>query len=831
MGSFCIIDKMNTSNETPMLRQYKEIKAKHTDSILFFRLGDFYEMFLDDAKVASKELELTLTGRGKEENRIPMCGIPYHAADSYIGKLVNRGFKVAICEQVEDASLSKGLTKREVVKVITPGTVLGYGHIDEKDNNYLAACSYDKKTSSYGLSYVDISTGEFRVFSVKNTEDVKSHIEKLGAKEILVQDEIALDLPSEILKNSIFALEIDRAEEELKNHFQVQSLSAFGVEKCKQAFPAAWMIIKYLAETQKNAIPQITRITLLQTDKVLQIDKTTARNLELVEPMYGNNPKGTLFGALDNTKTALGARKLKSLLKNPLVSVTKINNRLDAVESLLGDLLSREEIKDTLAQTYDLERLIARIVSEHNNPRDCIALKTSLSSLTELENILAHMNGHILETYTDFFKKYNHEDSTYKKIINLIESSIIENPPQITREGKFIKQGYDKELDELTLSFKNIKDWITNLEEKERTKTGIKSIKVRFNKVFGYYIEIPNSQQHLAPENYIRKQTLTNAERYITPELKEKENIILNGEEKQKELEIVLYKNIVNELKTFVPALQELAAIIANLDCLASFASVAQKYNYTRPSFADQESCTLEIQNGRHPVLERNTSVHYIANDISINKNNNRCILVTGPNMAGKSTIMRQIALTVVMAQIGCFVPADKAEISLVDKLFTRIGALDNLYFGQSTFMVEMLETASILHNATQNSLILLDEIGRGTSTFDGMSLAWAVTDYIHHYIGARTLFATHYHELTHLADKYPAISNYSMQITEEKDNIVFNYKFIPGPADKSYGIHVAKMAGLPVEVIKKADELLLNFEAEAQTNSNKNQQLQLFMN
>jgi DNA mismatch repair protein MutS len=818
--------------DTPMMRQYRDIKIHNMDSILFFRLGDFYEMFFDDAKLASKELDITLTARGKDENRMPMCGIPHHAADSYIAKLVSRGYKVAICEQVEDASVSKGITKRDVVKVITPGTLLAHGLLDEKENNYLMAINPILKESLFGISYADITTGEFRIFIARNHDELISQIDRLGAKEIIIPTDSEIDLPENLLINYKDFDDVETAQEELLSHFKVKSLSSFGIDSFEHAYSSAWVLLQYLIETQKNNVPQITKLLPLWIDKTLLIDNTTIRNLELINPIYGTKDTGTLFGILDYTKTAMGARKLKALLRAPFVCEEVISKRLDIVDGLIDDLLSREEIRDVLASVYDLERLISRIVTELNNPRDCMALKKSLVALVDIAKIIGEMSRDAFEEFQEFFRLFLQSESSYMTIVNLIDNAINDDVPSVLRDGGIIKDGYNQELDNLLLSFIDIKEWIGGLEAIEKERTGIKNLKVRFNKVFGYYIEIPHSQIKFVPDNYIRKQTLTNAERYITPELKEKESILLHSEEKQKELEIEIYREIVQTLKQYIPELQKLANIIAELDCFQCLATAAQKHNYVRPQFTSEAELLLEIKAGRHAVLERNSGVHYIPNDVYMDKETNRTSLITGPNMAGKSTLMRQVALIVVMAQMGSFVPAESVCLSLVDKLFTRIGALDNLYFGHSTFMVEMLETASILHNATQNSLVLLDELGRGTSTFDGMSIAWAVTDYIHNKIGARTLFATHYHELTVLEAQFKGLRNYNMQITEKKDGINFDYKYIYGPADKSYGIHVAKMAGLPNEVIKNADNLLARFELEGiqgQNDKNSVQQMTLF--
>jgi DNA mismatch repair protein MutS len=818
--------------DTPMLRQYKEIKAQHKEDILFFRLGDFYEMFLDDAQIASRELDITLTGRGKHEKRIPMCGIPYHAADNYITKLVNKGYRVAICDQVEDAALAKGLTRREVVKIVTPGTLSGAGVLDEKENNYLVAVNKLEKEQGYGISYVDISTGEFKILIVENKTELLAEIDKLAVREVLAPEGFVLAGPEQVLQTIYYPLEKDRAAQELAIHFQVNALTGFGLEGLEEAYTSAWAIIEYLRKTQKHSLPQITKLEAIYKDNVLFMDKVTIKNLELTEAFNTNERQASLLGVLDKTKTAMGARKLKNLLKKPFLEIDIINKRLDSVDVLMKDLLSREEIREVLAKVYDLERLIARIVSERNNPRDCLALKDSLLALADLADILIHLESDVLKDYADYFADFVKKDSCFTQIITLIKNSINENCPININENGVIKQGYDEKLDELILEFKDIRKWITGLEESEKKRTDIKNLKVRFNKVFGYYIEISNSYKDRAPENYIRKQTLTNAERFITPELKEKESVLLNGEERQKNLERQIFEKIVNQLREYVAPLQELAQVVGDIDVLQSLATVSVQSNYTRPELVARSKLVLKIKQGRHPVLEKNAAVHFIANDIDIDEHQNRFILITGPNMAGKSTIMRQVALLVVLAQIGCFVPAETASISIVDKLFTRIGALDNLYFGQSTFMVEMLETASILNNATSSSLILLDEIGRGTSTFDGMSIAHSVAEYIHQKIGARTFFATHYHELTILEKMYEAFSNFNMQIVEAEDKVIFKYKFNKGTADKSYGIHVAKMAGLPQEVVDKASLILSGFEREGLDylkNKDQNNQLALF--
>lgn len=811
------------------MRQYMEIKNQHQEEILFFRLGDFYEMFLKDAHIASKELEITLTGRGKDENRIDMCGIPYHAADNYIEKLVSRGYKVAIAEQVEAASQGPGITKREVVKIITPGTIQSAGLIAEKDNNYIAAISEKNKDEQYALALLDYSTGEFTLEVSLTEKDLDAAITLSGAKECLSPETSDDPLPSlKLLKTTYESLNTKDAESRLEAHFGA-SLSGFGLAEYNAAFPAAWALMHYLKLTQKTKLSQITKIRPKEKNAHLHIDAKTEANLELIKPAPASDKSATLFAVLDKCKTAVGSRRLKTLLKAPFRNQDTIENRLDALESLKNDILTREEIRDILKDVYDLERLISRIVSGANNPKDLLALKKSLSALTALPEVLNQLgtSSKNLSEIQLFFKHYTREESPYKDLIRLIDEAILEDAPPMLREGNLIKPGWSEELDELQASFKSIKDWIAGLEEVEREKTGIKSLKVRFNKVFGYYFEISNNNKSQVPDTYIRKQTLANAERYITPELKEKEIIILNGEEKRKKLELTLYQALIEEIETYIKDIQALSEIIAELDVYQSLATISHTAAYIRPILLPESETHLEFTDNRHPILEQNRTLNFIKNNIKLSKEK-PFILITGPNMAGKSTIMRQIALTQIMLQIGCFIPVASAKISIADKLFTRIGALDNLYLGQSTFMVEMVETAAILNTATQNSLIILDEIGRGTSTYDGISIAAALTEYIHNKLKSRTLFATHYHELTELATKLPGLANHSMKITEAKDKIVFNYKLIEGPADKSYGIHVAEMAGMPSDLIAAAKKILNTLESTA-ASPNAPNQLSLF--
>ncbi|MGE4170132.1 MAG: DNA mismatch repair protein MutS [Candidatus Margulisiibacteriota bacterium] len=813
--------------ETPMMRQYLALKATQPDAILFFRLGDFYEMFLDDAKIAAKELELTLTGRGKDENRIPMCGFPHHSAENHIPRLIAKGYKVAICEQTEDPALAKGLTKREIVRIITPGTVTAGQWLEEKDNNYIAAVHALSDTQS-ALAFADSSTGEF-VLGILDTGALPTHLERLSVKEVLAETDTQLG--DTLLTTTTFTTAAE-AKRKLETHFAIQDVAAFGLDSLNAALPAAWALLDYLKQTQKDAVAQITRLQPLGVTAALAMDRVTIKNLELTENaqpgLTKTKTEGTLFEVLDFTKTAMGARKLKHWLKAPLLDETAMNTRLDAVASLKEDLLSREEIRDCLSAVYDLERLLTRLVSRYNNPRDVIALKQSLEAILPLGSILAHLSGSLLTDMTAFFAPLSDPDNPIQTLIRLIETAIVDEPPVSTKDGGVIRPGFSEELDVLVLSFKNIRQWIGALEETERARTGIKSLKVGFNKVFGYYIEVSNSNAAQVPDNYIRKQTLTGGERFITPELKEKETVLLHGEEKQKQLEQQLFDTLIATLAEHTRDLQTLADTLATLDVLQSLATAAQKNNYARPQFAPQPQQAFTMVNGRHPVLEKRPGITFIPNSLTLSKTQNRFVLLTGPNMAGKSTVMRQVALLVVMAQMGSFVPADALTLSPADKLFTRIGALDNLFFGQSTFMVEMLETASILNNATENSLVILDEIGRGTATYDGMSIAAAVSEFLIADTQCRTLFATHYHELTILEKQFSAFANFSMKITEDGHSIVFEHRLIPGPADKSYGLHVAQMAGLPNKVLQKAATLLKTYE-ETSLNKHNHQQLSLF--
>ncbi|KAF0133590.1 MAG: DNA mismatch repair protein MutS [Candidatus Saganbacteria bacterium] len=789
------------SEATPMIKQYLSIKQNHLDAILFFRLGDFYEMFYDDAEVASRELDLVLTGRGVEENRMPMCGIPYHAANNYISKLIGKGYKVAICEQVEDPKTAKGVVKREVIKIFTPGTVIEASYLSEKTNNYLLAVTKEK--DKYGLAYADASTGEFKTAEILNLEKLMEEISRINPSEILVSDiaDIKTSLPKTIFKD---IYDTEAAEEKLKSFFKVQSLDSFGLDEAKAGWGAAAAIIDYLIETQKTSLGHINYIQPYHSGEFMFIDSQTRKNLELVQTAKDKSFKGSLLWALDKTKTSMGARILRQWVLQPLLNREKIEMRLDAVQELYDFIMIREELSKCLKSISDIERVIARIASQSANARDLIALKESLSKLPALKNILSNSKSTLLKAIQ--------EEPEFLNMINLISSAIAEDPPLALKEGGIIKDGFNQELNEIKKAAREGKEWIKNLENEERKKTGIKSLKVGFTRVFGYYIEVTKSNLDQVPENYIRKQTLINCERYITPELKEKESLILNADERMKEMEYKVFCDVRQEIAFYTRELQKSAAVIAQIDVLLSLAETAVFNNYNRPQIT--ENSNLLIVDGRHPVVEKMQGEQkFVPNDIDMDQNESRFLLITGPNMAGKSTYMRQTALICLMAQIGSFVPAKESRLSLIDRIFTRIGAMDDIFSGQSTFMLEMTETANILNNATSNSLIILDEIGRGTATFDGMAIAASTAEYIHKNIKAKTLFATHYHEITQLADKHPGMKNLNVLAKEENDKIIFLHKIVDGTADRSYGIQVAKLAGLPKEVVSRAKEIYNTLE------------------
>ena len=802
---------MNTGTMTPMMKVYCETKEKYKDCILFYRLGDFYEMFFEDALIASKELEITLTGKdcGLKE-RAPMCGVPFHAVDGYLNKLVSKGYKVAICEQLEDPKQAKGLVKRDVIRVVTPGTNLDAQALDESRNNYLMCivCMEDR----YGLSVADISTGEYLVTELDSEKKLLDEINKFSPSEIICNHSfyvsgVDIEDMKERLHISVFSLDswyFDDAlcARNLMEHFHVSSLSGLGLDAYSCGIIAAGALLQYLIETQKTSIANLTALTPYSISKYMVLDSSTRRNLELCETLREKNKRGSLLWVLDKTKTAMGARMLRRYLEQPLIEKEEIMQRLDAVEELKDNAITREELREYLNPVYDLERLISRISYQTANPRDLVAFKTSLSMLPHIKYIMKSLQSPLLVQLQE-------EMDELADLFALVDTAIVDEPPISIRDGGFIKEGYNEEVDRLRHAKTEGKSWLAKLEAEEREKTGIKTMKVKYNKVFGYYLEVTNSYKDMVPDYYTRKQTLTNAERYITPELKELEETILGSEDKLTALEYDLYVEVRGKIADEILRIQKTAHAIAGVDVFASLALVAERGNYVKPSI--NEKGVLDIKNGRHPVVEKMIpNDMFIANDTYLDNGKSRISIITGPNMAGKSTYMRQTALIVLMAQIGSFVPADAAKIGLVDRIFTRVGASDDLASGQSTFMVEMTEVANILRNATRNSLLILDEIGRGTSTFDGLSIAWAVVEYISNpkLLGAKTLFATHYHELTELEGKLPGVNNYCIAVKENGDDIVFLRKIIQGGADKSYGIQVAKLAGVPDMVIERAKEL-----------------------
>ena len=814
---------------TPMMQQYMAIKEQYKDCILFYRLGDFYEMFYDDALTASRELEITLTGKNcGQEERAPMCGVPYHAVDVYLNKLVAKGYKVAICEQAEDPKQAKGIVKREVIRIVTPGTNLSQQALDEGRNNYLMCLVYDN--NQFGLAITDISTGDFYTTEVATLKELYDEIHRFSPSEIICNDSFymsgaSLDDFKDRLHVSVSTLDtwyMDEAVsvQKIKEHFKVASLDGLGLTDFPSGTLAVGALLLYLYETQKNTLDNLTKITPYRSGGYMIIDSATNRNLELIETLREKQKKGSLLWMLDKTKTAMGARLMRNWIEQPLIEKKKITARQDAVEELYNDMITREEIREYLNAVYDLERLVTRISYRTANPRDLIAFKTSLGMIPPVKQLLSQAKSAEL-------KEIDERMDCLEDIYDLIEKSIQDEPPIMIREGGMIKEGYNEDVDKFRLSRTEGKTWLAELEAREKEKTGIKNLRVRYNKVFGYYLEVTNSYKELVPEDWTRKQTLANAERYITPELKELEDMILGAEDKLAALEYDLYCEGRDSIGEQVVRIQETAKAIAHLDVLASLACVAQSNDYVRPSINTKG--VIDIQGGRHPVVEKmNNNQMFIDNDTYLDNKNHRISIITGPNMAGKSTYMRQSALIVLMAQIGSFVPAKSANIGIVDRIFTRVGASDDLASGQSTFMVEMTEVANILRNATSRSLLILDEIGRGTSTFDGLSIAWAVVEHISNpkLLGAKTLFATHYHELTELEGKLDSVNNYCIAVREQGDDIIFLRKIIRGGADKSYGIQVARLAGVPDSVIDRAKEISSWLEETDVTDKAKNLQV-----
>ena len=809
---------------TPAMKQYQNIKGDYPDSILFFRIGDFYEMFFDDAITASKALNITLTSRDKnKENPVPMCGVPHHAVDIYIGRLIKKGFKVAVCEQMEDPKTVKGVVKREVIRVITPGTVLNPNLLGEKDNNFFVSLYPDQ--NGYGIAVIDISTGDFRVAEFTDSsgnshEDllkrIKNEFLKLEPKEILVPKSFLNNSDSKLQTlNSELSAAVNSCEEwvydydyaykTLLEQFKTVSLDGFGCENMPLAISAAGAAIYYFKATQKSPLTHLYRISLLKSDDFMNLDFSTQRNLELTRRSYDGSKEGSLLGLLDLTVTSMGGRRLKDWLLKPLLNADKIKTRHETVGKLKDSHRTREEIRDNLSKILDMERLTARITLSAANARDLIALKNSIAPIKTIKELIEKIPSEI-------FKGMISEWDDLTDIEKLIDISIKDEPPLSLKDGGLIKDGYSKELDDLRSISRDGKEWIVQMEGREREKTGIANLKVSYNKVFGYFIEITKKHLSKVPEGYIRKQTVATGERYISQELKEYEDKILGAEEKIKNIEYQIFEEIRKRVAEEGKRILKMAGIISEIDVLSTLSEVASRYDYTCPDI--NEGDTIEIIDGRHPILEKIIEgERFVPNDTCLDSHNNQIMIITGPNMAGKSTYMRQTALIVLLSQTGSFVPAREARIGIVDRIFTRVGAQDYLQKGQSTFMVEMNETANILNNATSRSLIILDEIGRGTSTFDGISIAWSVVEYIHNNTKAKTLFATHYHELTELSMTLDSVKNYNIAVKEWNDEIIFLRKIASGGADKSYGIQVARLAGLPKEVIERAKEVLSNLE------------------
>ena len=803
---------VDVASLSPMMQHYVKTKEENKDCIIFYRLGDFYEMFFDDAVTTSRELELTLTGKdcGLTE-RAPMCGVPYHAAEVYINRLVAKGYKVAICEQMEDPKEAKGMVRREVIRVVTPGTNLNTQALDETKNNYIMAVVY--LSNRFGIAIADVTTGDFMVTEVDKIRTLLDEVYKFSPAEIICNEAfcmsgVDLDEIKNRLNISLYPLESwyfddDLCVRTLKEHFHVGTLEGLGLKDYECATIGAGALLTYLLETQKNSLEHMRAITPYITDRFMVIDSSSRRNLELTEALREKVKRGSLLWVLDKTKTAMGARMLRSFIEQPLIDEDAINRRLDALEEINSREMDREEIREYLNPIYDMERLIGRVSYQSANPRDMISFKSSISMIPYIKQLVKSFSTAEMQcVYEDM--------DDLRDLYTLLESAIVEEPPLAMKEGGIIKDGYNENVDHFREAKTKGKSWLAELEAQEREKTGIRNLKIKYNKVFGYYLEVTNSFKDMVPDYYTRKQTLTNAERYITPRLKELEDMILGAEDKLYALEYELFVEVRNTISREVERIQRTAKAVAKLDTYISLALVASRNNFVRPKINTKG--IIDIKNGRHPVVEKMIpNDMFIPNDTYLDNNKNRVSVITGPNMAGKSTYMRQTALIVLMAQIGSFVPAEKANIGIADRIFTRVGASDDLASGQSTFMVEMTEVANILRNATSRSLLILDEIGRGTSTFDGLSIAWAVIEYISNtkILGAKTLFATHYHELTELEGKLAGVNNYCIAVKERGDDIVFLRKIVKGGADKSYGIQVAKLAGVPDIVIERAKELV----------------------
>lgn len=817
------------SEMTPMMKQYMEIKSNYEDCILFFRLGDFYEMFYDDAIIASKELEITLTQRGVGKNKkTPMCGVPHHAVEPYIAKLVDKGYKVAICEQLESPSEAKGIVKRDVVKVVTPGTITDMNALDEKSNNFLASIYTDEYGA--GISYVDNSTGELYTTEMWGNEKhinsfILDEIGKIRPSEIILNNKLMNSKETiKVIENNInpylneyddTLIDIKTCTDIIKNHFQKGNFKKSPIHGKKYSIFSTGLLLNYLKETQKIALTHINEIRYYDIKNYMELDINTRINLELNETIMGKGRKGSLIWLLDKTSTAMGGRLLKSWLEQPLINKDTIENRLDIVEIFSKDVILTGEVRENLQNIYDLERLMGKITYGSCNARDLISLKNSIRELPKIKKLLINSGYKPLV-------KLAMEIDILDDLFNLINNAIENDPPISITEGGIIKKDFNKELKQLKTIAQDGKEWLSNLEKEEKKKTGIKSLKIGYNKLFGYFIEVTKSNLDLVPDEYVRKQTLVNSERFITPKLKEMEATILGSEEKMIELEYKIFVEIREKIKNQTERIQKVSKVISKIDALNSLGYVAYSNNYVRPKI--NTDGVIKIVEGRHPVVEKTlVENQFVPNDTFLNVDDNRCLIITGPNMAGKSTYMRQVALITLMAQIGSFVPAKEANIGLVDRIFTRIGASDNLSQGESTFMVEMNEVSNIINNATKDSLIILDEVGRGTSTYDGLSIAWAVIEYIAKVIGAKTLFATHYHELTQLENKISGVKNYTILIEEQGDDIIFLRKIVEGSTNKSYGVEVAKLAGINQRVIMRANEILEEIERKDKDMENNN--------
>ncbi len=810
---------MSPPKLTPMLKQYLSIKEAYPDTILFYRMGDFYEMFFEDAQVASRVLDITLTSRNKkDESPVPMCGVPHRAVSGYIARMIDHGYKVAVCDQTEDPAMARGLVKRDVVRVITPGMITDDAFLDKRSHNFVLALA--RHGDDFGLSYLDISTGLFRLVESADLTAIMDESMRISAREILLPESAKSDPQMVSIRGAQIeraitylddsAFDYRRCYNRLTKQFSTVSLEGFGCENLSAGVRAAGALVFYVRETQKQKIKHLTRLETYSLGHYLLVDDSSCRNLELEKNLHTNTRRGTLMGIMDHTRTAMGARLLKSWLRYPLIEMEEIRARHEAVAEAKDNIQSRREIRELLKSVFDIERVSTKIVMGHANARDLIALKRSLLALPQIQNIVSNLTSELFR-WDETLKPLN-------GLSALIEKAIREDAPPTTTEGGMIKPGYRDALDELVKISQDGKGWLANLEVQERDVSGITTLKVRYNKVFGYYIEVPKSRASEVPANYIRKQTLVNAERYITDELKTFETKVINAEDQRAALELEIFNEIRQAVVQHYKNLERAAQFLACLDCLLNLAEVADQNDYCRPKMSLDGH--IEIEDGRHPVVEKMiTGERFVPNSVSMDNETNQILIITGPNMAGKSTVLRQVALLVIMAQMGSFIPVRKATIGVVDRIFTRVGALDNLSHGQSTFMVEMQETANILNNAGERSLIIMDEIGRGTSTYDGLSIAWAVVEFLHdlHKTGVKTLFATHYHELTEVAQQKPRVKNYNIAVKEWNDDIIFLRKLVEGATNRSYGIQVARLAGIPDKVIERSKKILYRIENQEQ--------------